>query len=79
MIVIAAVKRGNRIWIGKRHSDCFDRMRADGCIFFAPGTAIQGFLTHNAKFVDREQAYEIALRFGQIKERSIELLSSEDL
>ncbi len=39
----------------------------------------QGFLTSKNRFVDRKEAYKIALNAGQIRERKNKRLFSEDL
>jgi len=42
-------------------------------------TAIQGFLTNTDRFVDRDEAFEIAKNVGQVKSKKKKLLFSEDL
>ena len=39
----------------------------------------EGFLTSKNRFVDRKEAYKIALHAGQVKEKDNEKLFSEDL
>ena len=39
----------------------------------------QGFLTSKNRFVNREEAYKIALRAGQVEEKDDKRLFSEDL
>ena len=39
----------------------------------------QGFLTSKNRFVDRKEAYKIALRAGQVEEKEDKKLFSEDL
>jgi len=63
---------------GKRHKDCYDTARK-----VHPGSLIfshtEGFLTTDNFFVDRKKAYTIALEAGQIHNKIIKLLFSEDL
>ena len=51
---------------GKRHCDCFEWMfkhRVD----YDKETCIQGFLTNTNQFVDRYDAMDMALDWGQIQ------------
>jgi hypothetical protein len=40
---------------------------------------LMGFVTDTERFVDRAEAYIIALRAGQVKARAEKILTSEDL
>lgn len=72
---------------GHRHGHCIDvvkklsglrtvQLAADGV-----GETEQGFLTNTNRFVDREDAYVIAEKMGQLNDRShtVGVLYSEDL
>ena len=81
MIKQAAVKKGNKMWVGKRHSDCFYSMMASGVKPGGKPKEVQGFVTDENRFVDRAEAYVIAVACGQIKDRpgTTKILVSEDL
>lgn len=57
-------KKSNKIYIGKRHCDCFVQ-RPKGELV----SAEQGFLTANGVFVNRKVALKIAKHYKQIKEK----------
>lgn len=86
MIMHAAIKRGNIVYVGKRHPDCRDIMIKCGIprpvLTNADGTrTIQGFVNDKGEFLTREEAAKEALACGQItklKYHSRELFS-EDL
>ena len=64
MIKLAAIKRDDKIWTGKRHYLIIRQMIKDGCskpIFVRE----QGFVTDTGEWVDREKAYEIAVKCNQ--------------
>ena len=71
----SAVKCEDRIYTGKRHADCI-------CEAIEAGESLpirmqqQGFVTNTGRFVTREEAWDIAVRAGQLKARP---LTSEDL
>lgn len=67
MIVIAAVKKGPMVCVGKRHNNIRDSMTGMGINFKEPDV-VQGFLNSDGKFLDRLEAAEEALRCGQISE-----------
>lgn len=76
----AAIKKGKRIWTGRRHSDCFQAMIKDGVLPSSRSKEVQGFMTEGGQFVDRKEAYKIAVECGQIKDDSrTKILISEDL
>ena len=64
---------------GRRHSDCYNTLICLNYDINKNFEDIQGFLTSNNRFVDRKEAYNIALECGQIEERENKLLISEDL
>ena len=78
MIIASAIRlKDGRIFVGKRHNDCFDNFvkllnlsdintieatkLTDGCTM--------GFLTDSLFFLDRETAYHEAFWYGQCKEQ----------
>ncbi len=80
MIKEAAILRKGKIWTGRRHSDIIHTMIKCGETS-VKGT--QGFVTDDGKFVDRQEAFEIAFACNQIKKGIIKFpnreLTSEDL
>jgi len=70
---------------GRRHHNCYatlfalDKKRQD----LVDEREVQGFITNLDRFVNREEAYEIALASGQCKpkvfDRSLDKLFSESL
>lgn len=78
MIKHAAIKQGNIVYVGKRHSDCFSTMYECGVDKVG---AIQGFVTDDGEFLDRYNAAKHALRCGQIRNLKFHQneLFSEDL
>uniref|UniRef100_A0A6M3KX46 Uncharacterized protein n=1 Tax=viral metagenome TaxID=1070528 RepID=A0A6M3KX46_9ZZZZ len=82
MIKEAAIFKDGKIWTGRRHSDVIHTMIQEGEL--SPITEIQGFVTDDGKFVDRNEAFEIAIACGQIKDPGpskvrMRILMSEDL
>ena len=71
-------------WIvsGKRHCNCFEVM-FEHQIKYDKLTHIQGFLTDKDRFIDRFEAYQLALSNGQLKVETLDhasnMLYSEDL
>jgi len=64
---------------GRRHSDCYTTLMGL-CFKFVDGYKdIQGFITSDNRFVDRYEAYEIAVVSNQIEIRYNRLLISEDI
>lgn len=88
-IVCAAVKcklggnnRGSgavNIIAGVRHAECMAIVRTLGGANVRINSDQQGFLTNNNKFVDRKQAYRIAIDAVQIEDKGKGYLISEDL
>jgi len=67
VILASAVKALNGIvYIGHRHWNVFDNMRAKGVTYKG---GVQGFITDQYRFLDRRQAYFHAVRCGQIPKR----------
>ena len=64
---------------GRRHSDYYSNLMILGYDLSNNYKDIQGFITSNNRFVDRTEAYEIALQSGQVKERETRFLISEDI
>ena len=75
----AAVKRGNKVWTGKRHGPIIQQMVKEGEQRILANE--QGFVTHNGEYLDRKQAFKRAVECGQIKDDGIpdQALVSEDL
>lgn len=67
------------IELGYRHHDIYQRFPNE----LGVSSKAQGFYTSKGRFVDRREAYKIALEAGQLSEDRIELniqwLASEDL
>lgn len=77
-VTCAAIRVGDQIFYGKRHSDCiFLANRING---EPPRERIEGFLTDMGRFVDREEAMDIAIKAKQVsRDHSGTRLFSEDL
>jgi hypothetical protein len=71
-----------QIICGKRHCDCFEWM-FNHKVAYDKTTHIQGFLTNTDQFVDRYEAMNMALDWGQVSAEdgyeSGQQLYSEDL
>jgi hypothetical protein len=76
MIKKAAILFEGAVFSGKRHSDIINKIAKEKNIF--PVKGIQGFLTENDEFVNREEAARIAFDSGQLKVLKRKLCS-EDL
>lgn len=66
---------------GWRHANCISQVAAITGLRSVPseaGESVQGFLTNLNRFVDREEAAQIAFDAGQIVQHTISLFS-EDL
>lgn len=73
MLVSAAIKSiDGSVYTGIRHAECVNKI--NGCL----DGIIQGFLTEDKKFLNREDAAKHAYWCGQVKEL-FESLTSEDL
>lgn len=62
-IIHAAILRNNIIVFDRDHARCFGRL---ALIFPPDHKSIQGFLTNQMRFVNREVAADIAFQAGQI-------------
>jgi hypothetical protein len=88
MIYYSAIKKENKIYVGKRHHDCFAKMVRCG-VDNVNIDSVQGFITDKGKFVERNEAYKIAKSCGQYKREqlcskdcspsTLKILFSEDL
>jgi len=78
LIKEAAIFKDGIIWTGRRHSDCISKMIQSGEV---SKKGIQGFITDDGRFVDRQQAFEIALACGQIPncDYNVRILFSDHL
>ena len=67
------------VFCGWRHPNCiYQKVAVTGLRDAESGENVQGFLTSDNRFVDREEAAIIAFEAGQTKEKK-KLLFSEDL
>jgi hypothetical protein len=67
------------VFCGWRHPNCiYQKVALTGLRDAESGENVQGFLTSENRFVDREEAAQIAFDAGQTKENKIRLFS-EDL
>jgi hypothetical protein len=81
-IVCAAIDYKGTIICGLRHSDCYKVLRRWISDDDLPERDKQGFLTTENRFVDRKEAWKIALANDQVvygKDSSDEFLISENL
>ena len=67
---------------GRRHSDCYNILKGIIGDFqqaseYMPNRDHQGFVTSTNRYVGRAEAYQIALKAGQIEPRKIDTLLSE--
>ena len=72
-IEYAAIKKGNRIFTGRRHHEIIRDNRA----FDVGHGGEQGFVTDTGRFVDRAKAADIAYAAGQILEKKVRLFSED--
>lgn len=81
MIVAAAVKYKNVIYTGVRHWEIFNDLRRLGHSgpFFESCGYIQGFITNNNIFMNREEAKQDVLKCNQYCKSYSSILTSEDL
>lgn len=84
-IVCAAIKLGDVIVQGVRHSDCIRTVQGllgplfDISYYIDNGKYTEGFVTNIGRFMDREEAYKFAVESGFIEPSEPEILASEDL
>jgi hypothetical protein len=74
-IVAAAVKVGDKLYTGIRHSVCIRDAIADGVPHV--DRDMQGFVANDGKFYNRFQSGAIAFRAGQTGVRKQELTSED--
>lgn len=82
MIVAAAIKRDGVVYVGKRHADVILRMGTDFKLRVTVEsltTDVQGFVTGDLRFLDRNDAQRHAVECGQIPASHIGRLTSDDL
>lgn len=66
MIIASAVKlKDGRVYIGKRHGDCYGQIKSLGMSKELCKESTQGFITDTLKFLNREEAYYHAYSEGQ--------------
>ncbi len=74
-IVLAAVKRADKIWTGSRHNFIIST------VYLETGVRVtqseQGFVDSDGNFLNRAEAAEVAYRAGQIKVQKPELCSED--
>ena len=66
-ILCAAIDYEGLIISGHRHSDCYNVLRQLKPDAVDPERDKQGFLTSENRFVNREEAWDIAIRCNQVK------------
>jgi len=80
MIASAAIKKGDRIWTGRRHEDVIRNMiRQDDEM---PDGGVYGFVVDDGQFLDRFQAFKHAVQCGQVDDPddgAEHILTSKDL
>ena len=86
MIREAAIQRKSdgKVWTGRRHGDVIRKIIAEEKIESVPHSLfIQGFITTDEIFVDRKEAFKIAVEFDQLLNKedpgAEPTLMSEDL
>lgn len=84
MIKCAAIQRikDGRVWTGHRHGNIIQSILIElGENPLVKGNFVQGFITHKGKFLNRQEAYKVAVNCGQIKDEQGKqpILTSEDL
>ena len=66
MIIASAVKLSNgKVYIGKRHGDCYLQIKNFGLEKALCTDSIQGFITDDLEFLNREQGYYHAYKNKQ--------------
>lgn len=82
-IKAAAILFDGKIYEGKRHYAIgLELIKSGACCRPFPGGDAQGFVTDCGRFVSREEAMDIAIRAGQVKDGKTvnpRRLFSEDL
>lgn len=75
MIKESAIKRANKIYTGKSHTEILKAHISEGT--FSKNDYTLGFVTDSGEFVTRMQAAKIAYEYGQIKEKMSILFSTD--
>ena len=71
MIIASAVKLDTgKVYIGNRHGDCYSQIESFGLSLSICKDSIQGFITDELVFLDREQAYYHAFASNQCEEQT---------
>ena len=65
MIDKAAIKRGERVWTGRRHGEIILAMLEEGEAPPVPQRE-QGFVTETGEWLNRQEAFEHAVKCGQL-------------
>lgn len=73
MIVVSAILKNDLIFTGERHPDIFQKYKSINL-----KNAVQGFMTDDGVFLNREEAGKHAFECGQTN-KIIKVLTSEDL
>lgn len=80
MITSAAILQDGVIYLGRRHKDCRDLMLRSGIKPAPRPNHVQGFVTDDGRFLDRNEAETHARSCGQLTKPLIgSILTSEDL
>ena len=69
MIKEAAIKRvrDGKVWMGRRHGNVIHQIVSEGYAKTVTHTEfIQGFMTDDGRFVDRHEAFKIAVECNQL-------------
>lgn len=69
MIIASAVKLSNqKVYTGERHGNCYAKIKFLGLSIESCKNSIQGFITDDLTFLDREAGYHHAFRNKQCEE-----------
>ena len=70
MIIASAVKLDNgKVYVGKRHGDCYKQIKSMGMSTEDCIGSSQGFITDSLKFLNREQGYYHAFENNQCEKQ----------
>lgn len=70
MIIASAVRLKNgKVYIGKRHGDCYEQIKSLGFEQSICKESAQGFITDGLEFLNREDGYYHAFKNNQCKEQ----------
>lgn len=80
-VICAAVKYGDKIWLGKHHGDILQNMYKENP--HEPervDQSMQGFIGNHGEFLTRQEAAKMAFEAGQITEwKEGQILLSEEI